>query len=114
MNFLRAQLTSLRLTFRWSNSTQTWHERVGDLVLLTPAYVGGAIAEEKDRKTLEFMLATDLLNREIVLSKLGSRLANLALVVITGLPILSILQFLGGVDPNMILAGFAITAMTVV
>ena len=84
------------------------------VVLLTPAYVGGAIAEEKDRKTLEFMLATDLLNREIVLSKLGSRLANLALVVLTGLPILGILQFLGGVDPNLVLAGFAVTAMTIV
>jgi ABC-type transport system involved in multi-copper enzyme maturation permease subunit len=83
------------------------------VVLLTPAYVGGAIAEEKDRKTLEFMLATDLLNREIVLSKLASRLANLALVVLTGLPILSILQFLGGVDPNLVLASFAVTAMTI-
>jgi ABC-type transport system involved in multi-copper enzyme maturation permease subunit len=84
------------------------------VVLLTPAYVAGAIAEEKDRKTLEFMLATDLLNREIVLSKLGSRLANLGLIVLTGLPILSILQFLGGVDPNLVLAGFAVTTMTIV
>jgi ABC-type transport system involved in multi-copper enzyme maturation permease subunit len=229
MEFLRAPLTWLRLTFRWSTSTQTWQERIGDVallaglvsaaaitllvhlewwqalavwavcfvpallfnvvgwlkvfgpvlyydmvrqarrsrfiilrllyalllvfllfcvvtthsglagassrqaadiadsyfnvfmvaqfitvVLLTPAYVAGAIADEKDRKTLEFMLATDLLNREIVLSKLGSRLANLGLIVLTGLPILSILQFLGGVDPNMILAGFAVTAMTIV
>src|SRR5438874_2121079 len=30
------------------------------IALLTPAYVAGAIAEEKDRKTLEFLLATDL------------------------------------------------------
>ena len=49
------------------------------IVLLTPAYVAGAIAEEKDRKTMEFLLATDLRNREIVLSKLLSRLANLSL-----------------------------------
>ena len=83
------------------------------VVLLTPAYVGGAIAEEKDRNTLEFMLATDLLNREIVLSKLGSRLANLVLLVLTGLPLLSFLQFLGGVDPNLVLAGFAVTAITI-
>ena len=33
--------------------------------MLTPAYVAGAISEEKDRKTLEFLLATDLRNREI-------------------------------------------------
>jgi ABC-type transport system involved in multi-copper enzyme maturation permease subunit len=80
--------------------------------LLTPAYVAGAIAEEKERKTLEFLLATDLRNREIVLSKLVARLANLTLFVLTGLPILSFLQFLGGVDPNLVLAGGALTALT--
>ena len=35
-------------------------------------------------------------------------------MVLTGLPILSILQFLGGVDPNLVLATFAVTAMTIV
>src|SRR5262249_45248666 len=83
------------------------------VVLLTPAYVAGAIAEEKDRKTLEFMLATDLNNREIVLSKLLSRVANMTLLLLTGLPILSILQFLGGVDSQLMLAGFAGTGLTI-
>lgn len=82
------------------------------VVVLTPAYTAGAIAEEKDRKTLEFLLATDLANREIVLSKLFARLANLFLLVLAGLPILGALQFLGGVDPNLVLAGFAATALT--
>lgn len=80
--------------------------------LLTPAYVAGAIAEEKDRKTLEFMLATDLTNREIVLSKLLSRVANMTLLLLTGLPILSILQFVGGVDAQLMLSGFAATGLT--
>jgi ABC-type transport system involved in multi-copper enzyme maturation permease subunit len=82
------------------------------VVLLTPAYVAGAIAEEKDRKTLEFLLATDLRNREIVLSKLLSRLANLTLLLLTGLPVLSILQLIGGVDPQLMLAGFAGIGLT--
>src|SRR5579885_2352905 len=34
------------------------------VVALTPAYVAGAVAEEKDRKTLEFLLATDVRDRE--------------------------------------------------
>lgn len=84
------------------------------VLVLTPAYVAGSIAEEKDRKTLEFLLATDLRNREIVLSKLGSRLANLGLFLLTGLPILSFLQFLGGIDPDLVLASFAATAITAV
>jgi ABC-type transport system involved in multi-copper enzyme maturation permease subunit len=82
------------------------------VVILTPAYVAGAIAEEKDRKTIEFLLATDLHNREIVLSKLLSRLANMTLLLLTGLPILSILQLLGGVDSELMLSGFAAVGLT--
>jgi ABC-type transport system involved in multi-copper enzyme maturation permease subunit len=80
--------------------------------LLTPAYTAGAIAEEKERKTLEFLLATDLHNREIILSKQLSRLGNMALLVLTGLPILAMTQFLGGVDPDLVLVGFAATGLT--
>jgi ABC-type transport system involved in multi-copper enzyme maturation permease subunit len=82
------------------------------IALLTPAYVAGSIAEEKDRKTLEFLLATDLNNHEIVLSKLGSRLANMVLFLLTGLPILGLLQFLGGVDPDLVVVTFAATGVT--
>ena len=82
------------------------------VILLTPAYVAGAISEEKDRKTLEFLLATDLRNREIVLSKLLSRFSHLVLFLLTGLPVLSLLQFLGGIDPNLVFAGFCFTLLT--
>jgi ABC-type transport system involved in multi-copper enzyme maturation permease subunit len=82
------------------------------VAVLTPAYVAGSIAEEKDRKTLEFLLATDLRNREIVLSKLVARMANIILFILTGLPLVSMIQFLGGVDPMLVQAGFAATALT--
>ena len=82
------------------------------MVLLTPAYTAGAIAEEKQKKTIQFILATDLRNHEIVLGKLGSRMAHLGLLLLAGLPVLSAVQFLGGVDPHLILAGFAGTAVT--
>ena len=77
------------------------------VALLTPAYTAGAIAEEKERKTLEFLLATDLRNREIVFGKLASRVGTLVLLLIAGMPILSLVQFFGGVDPDMLIAGFA-------
>jgi len=79
--------------------------------VMTPGYVAGAIAEEKDRQTLEYLLATDLRNREIVLSKLVARLASLLLIVLAGLPVLSFMQFFGGVDPELLLAGFAATGL---
>src|SRR5262249_54855100 len=82
------------------------------VLLLTPIYAAGAIAEEKERRTLEFLLATDLSGREIVLGKFISRVANLALLVATTLPILGLTQLWGGVDPTLVLAGFVLTAAT--
>lgn len=86
--------------------------QVGAVLIVTPAYVAGSIAEEKQRRTLEFVLTTDLSNREVVLGVLGARLANLALLLLTGMPVLSLIQFLGGVDPLMVFTGFAVTLLT--
>ncbi len=80
--------------------------------LVTPVMTAGAIADEKERRTLEFILATDLRSREIVLGKLAARLANMLLFLIAGLPVLAVLQFLGGVDPGELLVAFAGTLLT--
>src|SRR5207247_1857182 len=61
---------------------------------------------------LEFLLASDLSSREIVLGKLVSRLANVGLLISAGLPILSLLELVGGIDPNLVLAGFVTTGLT--
>jgi ABC-type transport system involved in multi-copper enzyme maturation permease subunit len=82
------------------------------VLVLTPVYSAGAIAEEKERGTLEFILATDLASREIVIGKLASRVASMTLLIVTGLPVLSLTLFLGGIDPNLLLASFAMTLMT--
>jgi ABC-type transport system involved in multi-copper enzyme maturation permease subunit len=81
--------------------------------LLTPASVAGAIADEKERRTLEFILATDLSDREILFGKLASRIGSLLLLLAAGLPILGMLQFFGGIDPDLVLAGFAATVIVV-
>src|SRR5262249_15966667 len=72
------------------------------VVLLTPACTAPALAEEKERRTLEFLFTTHVGSLELVLAKFVSRVAFLALIVLTGLPILSFLQLLGGVDPNRV------------
>jgi ABC-type transport system involved in multi-copper enzyme maturation permease subunit len=83
-------------------------------LLLTPAYTAGVITGEKERRTLEYLLATDLRNRELILSPLASRLANLLLMLLTGLPVMSFVEFCGGVSPGLVLVGFAGTAVTMV
>src|SRR5262249_13109199 len=80
--------------------------------LLAPAYTAGAVAAERERGTLQDLFGTDLNNREIIFSMLVSRLANLALVIITGVPILMLLEFLGGIDPVQVLALFMASALT--
>jgi ABC-type transport system involved in multi-copper enzyme maturation permease subunit len=84
------------------------------VLVLAPVYAASCITEEKERKTLEHLLATDLSDREIIFSKLLARVANLGLIVGAGLPILSAVQILGGIDPGLVLAGFAVTAITMV
>ena len=81
------------------------------VLLLTPAYVAGSGRRERPWHTRPHV-ATDLSNREIVLSKLVARAANLAILVVTGLPILSLTQFFGGIDPNLVLSGFAALGLT--
>jgi ABC-type transport system involved in multi-copper enzyme maturation permease subunit len=82
------------------------------VLVLTPVYTAGVIAQEKERGTLDALLATDLRSREIVLSMVVSRLAILAMFVLTGLPVFSVLMFWGGIDPGLVLAGFAMTGLT--
>lgn len=82
------------------------------VLLLTPAYVGTAIAEEKERRTLEFLMATDLRNHEIILGKCASRLGNLLMFLLAGLPVLAFVLFFGGIDPELLKNGFLATFVT--
>lgn len=82
------------------------------VLLLTPSVVAGTIAEEKERRTLEFLLATDLRNHEIVLGKLAGRMLNLIVLIAVGVPILAITMLLGGVGLESIAVVFAITLVT--
>jgi len=70
------------------------------ILLLTPAFVAGTIAEDRQRKVLSYLLASPLTGAEIVLGKLAARLVNLVALVAVGLPVVSIALFLGGVDPT--------------
>src|SRR5262249_19035772 len=62
----------------------------------------------------DFLLASDLSSREIVLGKLLARLAPPALLLLAGLPVLSLVQLLGGADPLLILGGVVLGALSAV
>src|SRR5262245_14274892 len=77
------------------------------ILLLTPIYMGGAITEEKEKRSLDFLLGTQLSSAEIVLGKFASRFLPLFAIVLTSLPVLAITQVWGGVDLPRVLAGGA-------
>ena len=62
---------------------------------------------EKDRRTLDFLLATRLSNAEIVLGKLAACMTFLAVEFAAGLPIMLPLHPLGGIDLRLILLAYA-------
>jgi ABC-type transport system involved in multi-copper enzyme maturation permease subunit len=84
------------------------------VVILTPAYLASAITEEKERRTLELLFTTQLNSAEIILGKLFSRIIHLFGFVIAGFPILSLIQFWGGIDMLLIAGNLANTLLNVV
>lgn len=84
------------------------------VLFLTPAYVASSIVVEKERKTIEYLFASSLTNREIVLGKWGARSANVFMLVLAGVPILGFASFFGGVDPGRIFLLFILTVATLI
>ena len=99
-----------QLTFVFFSSF-VWMTLIGVLGV-TPAIAAGAIATERERRTIEYLFATDLSNAEIVLDKLFARLFLIGQLVLGTLPILAIFRLLGGVPGDYLLLHFAALAST--
>jgi ABC-type transport system involved in multi-copper enzyme maturation permease subunit len=82
------------------------------IVFLTPAMVAGVIADERQRKTLQYLLASCLSSGEIVVGKFAARLLFTTVLLAIGLPVFVMLSFLGGVDPGYVFLFFATSAST--
>jgi ABC-type Na+ efflux pump permease subunit len=65
--------------------------------------VASAVALEKDRKTLELLLMTNLSNSELVLGKLLAGMLTVVMVVVAALPLFMIIALLGGVSVGQVL-----------
>ncbi len=79
------------------------------VLTMTPALCAGVIADEKQRKTLHYLLASRLTSSEIVLGKLMARMLQVGVFLAIGVPIITMLSLFGGVDP---VAGWLAAAAT--
>jgi ABC-type transport system involved in multi-copper enzyme maturation permease subunit len=70
------------------------------ILCLIPALVAGVIADEHQRKTLHYLLASQLSSAEIVLGKLGARLVHIGTFLALGIPVVCLLALYGGLNPE--------------
>ena len=68
------------------------------IFLAAPAAAAGSICIDRARGTLLHMMVTDLSDAEIVLGKLGARLAPVFGLVACGVPVAAVAGLLGGID----------------
>ena len=85
----------------------------GTVLLLIPPIFGGAIADEKQRKTLHYLMASQLSGGEIILDKVLGRSAHLAVFVAIGLPVVGLLSLFGGISIDSIIVAYVGTFSTV-
>jgi ABC-type Na+ efflux pump permease subunit len=71
-----------------------------------------AVAQEKDRRTLELLLLTNLSNSELVLGKLLASLLSVLMLLTAGLPFFMLTALFGGVSFEQILRVFAVTVIS--
>jgi len=74
------------------------------LSYLTIALIAPIVAEEREAKRWDFLLATDLRAREILIGKAVGRLPQILDPILAALPILVLSTLFGGVSPRLVLA----------
>jgi len=77
------------------------------VLFMTPALLAGAIAEDRQRRVLLYLLASPLNAAEIVLGKVAARLFNVVVIVASCFPVVCIALLFGGIDPLELLLFYA-------
>lgn len=71
-----------------------------------------AVAQEKDRRTFDLLLMTNLTNSELVVGKLLASMLSILMLILAGLPLLMMLTLLGGVSHGQVIKVFGVTLTT--
>jgi ABC-type transport system involved in multi-copper enzyme maturation permease subunit len=82
------------------------------VLFLVPGFTSGAIAGERERQSLVPLQVTLLRPWQIVVGKVGSSFALLALLVVAAAPFLGVAYLVGGVTTSTVLKGVAVVLFT--
>ncbi len=75
------------------------------IILIAPAMTSASIAGERERQTLDLLLVTNTGSFRIAIGKVMESFAVLALLIVCGLPVMSLCLLTGGVSLEHILIG---------
>ena len=82
------------------------------IIFVTPASTADAVSGERQRQTLDLLLATRLSSPSIVLGKLVAGLAFDVLLILCSLPLFSLVFLFGGVSPDQFVSMFVVFLAT--
>ena len=78
----------------------------GLITLIAPALTAGAISGERERQTLDILLSTTLRHGSIITGKLFSSLSQIILLIVSSVPVFSIIFLYGGMGISALLQVF--------
>lgn len=86
--------------------------QLGLILFITPGLTAGTISSEREKQTLNILLTTAQSSFQIIFGKLLSSIAFLLLLLVSGLPIYSLVFLYGGVSPSQIASIFLFYFLT--
>src|SRR5437588_481216 len=81
-------------------------------IFITPAFTSGAVNAEKELKTYDMLLCSQISSFSLVAGKLIAGLSNVLLLIIATIPLFSLVFFFGGFTPLHILQDLAVFVIT--
>lgn len=82
------------------------------VVFLAPASTAGAISLEREKQTLDMLIATPISSLALVVGKLLSALVYVFLLIAASIPLTAVVFVYGGVGPDDVLRGYAVLLVT--
>lgn len=86
--------------------------QLGLILFITPGLTAGTISTEREKQTLNMLLTTSQTSFQIIFGKLTSSVAFLLLMIVSGLPIYSLVFLYGGVSPSQLAVIFVFYLLT--
>ncbi len=82
------------------------------VVFLAPSSTAGAISLEREKQTLELLVATPISSVAIVIGKLLSALVYVFLLIAASIPLMAVVFVYGGIAPEDVVRGYIVLVAT--